>query len=97
MFPDVRATDMQQSEFVAMLAEEHFGEVVTVQREANGSLDTHAHPFEAKALVLEGELSIGTDSGERRYRAGDIFHLGAHTPHTERYGPEGVKYVVGRK
>ena len=88
---------MQQSEFEAMLAEEQFGEVATVQREANKSLDTHTHPFEAKALILEGELSIGTDSGERVYRAGDIFHVVANTPHTERYGPAGVKYVVGRK
>jgi quercetin dioxygenase-like cupin family protein len=88
---------MQQAEFEAMLAEEQFGEVVTVEREAGGSLDTHTHPFEAKALILKGELSIDTEGGGRLYRAGDIFHLAAHTPHTERYGPDGVQYVVGRK
>lgn len=88
---------MQQAEFEAMLANEQFGEVVTLEREANKSLETHTHPFEAKALILRGELSIGTAGGERLYGVGDIFHLAAHTPHTERYGPEGVKYVVGRK
>ena len=88
---------MQQPDFEAMLAEEQFGEVMTVERKANASVDTHTHPFDAKALVLEGELSIGWEGREQLYRAGDIFHLAAHTPHTERYGPEGVKYVVGRK
>ena len=26
-----------------------------------------------------------------------VFHLLANEPHSERYGPEGVKYLVGRK
>jgi hypothetical protein len=31
------------------------------------------------------------------YRAGDVFHLLAETPHTEWYGAEGVRYLVGRR
>ena len=88
---------MEREEFIAMLAAERFGEVVSVEREANGSLDAHAHPFEAKALVLRGELTIQTKEAERLYRAGDIFHLRAQVVHEERYGPAGVSYLVGRK
>ncbi len=80
---------MQRAEFMQTLAEERFEDVVTVQREANGALDSHAHPFEAKALILEGVDHV--------YRAGDVFHLLAQVVHIERYGPEGVKYLVGRK
>lgn len=88
---------MQREEFTALLAAERYEEVVTIEREANGALDSHAHPFAAKALILEGELSISTDGVERVYRAGDVFQLDANTPHAERYGPSGVKYLVGRK
>jgi len=88
---------MEKNDFVAMLAQEQFGEVLTVEREANGSMDCHTHPFEAKALVLQGELTIRVDGAERVYRPGDVFHLHAHVAHEERYGPDGVTYLVGRK
>ncbi|MBA3477922.1 MAG: cupin [Lautropia sp.] len=88
---------MQRDEFTALLAAESFDEVVTVAREANGGLEFHAHPFEAKALVLEGDLSIRTEGGERVYRVGDVFHLHANVLHSERYGSGGVTYLVGRK
>ena len=88
---------MQPDEFKALLAAESFHDVATVEREPNGSLDTHVHPFEAKALVLEGELSIRAGAEERVYRAGDVFHLAAAVPHSERYGERGVRYLVGRK
>ena len=88
---------MQRDEFTAMLAAESFDEAVTVEREAGGSLESHVHPFEAKALILEGELRIRTGDGEQVYRAGDVFHLQANIPHSERYGTSGVRYLVGRK
>ena len=89
--------DPKRREFEAQLASDEF-EVVLVEREPNGFLDTHEHPFEAKALILSGEISIGTKgTTDRRYRAGEIFHLQAGEPHTERYGPEGVRYLAGRK
>jgi hypothetical protein len=28
---------------------------------------------------------------------GDVFHLPANVRHAERYGPNGVQYLVGRK
>lgn len=87
---------MQRDEFVRMLEAERFDEVVSVEREP-GSMGAHTHPFEAKALILQGELSISSGDGERVYRTGDVFHLLAGVEHEERYGPEGVSYLVGRK
>jgi len=88
---------MTRDEFLAELASEGFQEIATVTREAGQSLDTHAHPFEAKALIVEGELTIRARETERRFQAGDVFHLATNEPHSESYGPSGVVYLVGRK
>lgn len=88
---------MERGEFEAMLANEGFKEIVTVERPANGSMELHAHPFEAKALILDGEISLRAGEAEAHYAVGQVFHLGADVPHTERYGPQGVRYMVGRK
>ena len=83
--------------FVQALADEGFEPPVTVTREAGGMLDEHTHPFEAKALILSGEIRIVAAASERTYRVGDVFHLQVHEPHSEFYGPAGVRYLVGRK
>lgn len=87
---------MQRDVFERELAREGFAELVTVTREA-GHLDTHAHPFEARALILSGEIVIRVGGEAQTYRVGDVFHLPAHEPHSEQYGPAGVQYLVGRK
>ncbi len=58
----------------------------------------HTHPFEANALVVQGEMWLTVDGAtERRLVAGDRFHLQPHQPHDERYGPEGATYWVARR
>lgn len=84
-------------EFTSGLARDGFNQAVIVEREPGGFMDTHAHPFEAKALVIRGEIRIRTENADRLFRVGDVFHLPANMPHTEHYGPEGVAYLVGRK
>lgn len=88
---------MERDEFVDTLKREGFAEIVTVTRDAHGTLDDHAHPFEAKALILHGQLTMHTGDTERVYNAGDVFHLRANESHSERFGPDGVQYLVGRK
>ena len=88
---------MHRDEFIAILSNEGFNEVVTVTRDANGSLDVHAHPFEAKALILEGDVTIRIGADASTYRAGELFHLVTNIEHSEQYGPLGVSYLVGRK
>lgn len=87
---------MQRDVFERELDREGFTQRVTVTRDA-GDLDVHVHPFEAKALILSGEIAIRVGAHERIYREGDVFHLRANEPHAERYGPTGVMYLVGRR
>ena len=88
---------MDREVFAEALEREGYAELVTVERAPNGELAEHTHPFEAKALILDGEMRIGAGGKQRLYRPGDVFHLKAGEPHTESYGPEGVRYLVGRK
>ncbi|MEC4720841.1 cupin domain-containing protein [Noviherbaspirillum sp. CPCC 100848] len=88
---------MERADFLSLLSDEGYSEVATVEREAHGSIDLHAHPFEAKALILNGEIRLRIGEAEQVFRAGEVFHLRANEPHRESYGPDGVIYLVGRK
>ncbi|MCD8504964.1 MAG: cupin [Burkholderiaceae bacterium] len=88
---------MNADSFHKMVTAEGFSEPVLVEREANGFMDMHTHPFEAKALILDGYIEIGSGSDSRRYESGDVFHLLHEQTHWERYGPKGVLYLAARK
>ena len=88
---------MTEQEFRNQLAADGITTVVAVEREANGFMDTHTHPFEARALILDGEITIVAEGNTQHCVAGDTFRLAANVPHTETYGPRGVKYLAGRK
>jgi quercetin dioxygenase-like cupin family protein len=88
---------LNADDFRALLIAEQFDEVISVSRDANGSLPNHSHPFEAKALITAGELRVRVSDVETTYRVGDQFHLNANVEHLEFYGPMGVTYLVGRK
>ncbi|AUT70550.1 MULTISPECIES: cupin domain-containing protein [Paraburkholderia] len=88
---------MERDEFINALKREGYAEIATVTRDAHGTVDDHVHPFEAKALILHGELAIRIGTAEQVYGTGDVFHLQADESHSERVGSEGVQYLVGRK
>jgi quercetin dioxygenase-like cupin family protein len=88
---------MDRTTFAESLTKDGFPEAVLVTREANVEMDVHQHPFEARALIVEGDMHIRVGDEEREYKVGDVFQLPANEPHSERYGPNGVTYLVGRK
>ena len=88
---------MNREDFERQLAAEGYENLVSVERQPLGALAEHAHPFEAKALILDGEITIGVGGVETTYRAGDVFHLPSGQPHLERFGPQGLRYLAGRK
>ena len=88
---------MDRTEYIRMREKEGYETFVTVEREPHAALGLHSHPFEARALILQGELKLVVGEQEQVCRIGDQFHLAAHIPHSEVYGDEGVRYLVGRK
>lgn len=57
----------------------------------------HALPFDVRALVLDGEITITVEGIEYAYREGDIFVVPAGHRHGEAVGDAGVHYLVGRR
>jgi quercetin dioxygenase-like cupin family protein len=88
---------MTAEEFSTELREQGFCDLVAVDRQPNGALDLHAHPFESRALVLAGEITLVVNHHETLFRAGEVFHLARDTVHAQRNGPSGVRYPLGRK
>ena len=71
-------------------------EVVVRSWDPDTVLDTHSHPFRARALVVEGEMWLTMEGATRHLRSGDRFDVALGRPHSERYGPQGATYWVAR-
>lgn len=74
-----------------------YGEVVDRRMEPSTANCGHAHEFDARLLILEGAMTVASEGGGRTCRAGEIFAMPAGRPHSETAGPDGVRYIVGRR
>ena len=88
---------MDRTTFETELSEQGYAEVMDRRMEANSLNPEHAHEFEARLLVLEGAMTITAEGQRRTYRAGDTFAMTAGCRHTEQCGPDGVRYLAGRR
>ena len=88
---------MDERAFELRLRTEGFPEIRTNEMPPNRRNPEHTHPFDVLALVLEGDITLTVDGKTSIYRAGDEFSMKAGCPHTEDIGPNGVKYLVGRR
>ena len=57
----------------------------------------HAHDFDARVMVLGGEITVVRDGRAETFRPGDSCMVPAGTMHAEQVGPEGVAYIAGRR
>ena len=53
---------MNTQDFEAQLKAENFDPGVTISKPVGYSMDEHAHPFEAWALIVEGDISMTGNS-----------------------------------
>ena len=88
---------MTPDAFHAGLRADGFADAVLVERQPGYSLESHAHPFDARALITAGDITLTVDGVATRYAAGDVFRLPAGTVHLESAGPDGVTYLSGRR
>lgn len=87
----------QFDDFAAALRAQGYDEVLQRQWEPGAVVGTHTHPFDAKALLVQGEMWLTCGAQTRHLQPGDGFELARGVPHDERYGTAGALYWVGRR
>jgi len=88
---------MDTTRFERTLHDDGFSEIEQKSVAAGTHNDEHAHSFDARALVLQGEIALTVAGDSRTFREGDVFTMPAGCHHIEDVGPAGVSYVVGRR
>jgi len=87
---------MDQKAFEAQLKKEGY-EMMTNTTPGAKVNPEHTHPFDVKAMVLKGALTLNRDGGSQTYKAGEVFSMPRGCLHYESYGDEGAVVLLGRK
>lgn len=87
---------MDKTAFEAALRTEGY-RVVNTAVKPNLVVPNHSHDFDAKVLVLGGDITITRDNAPVTFRTGDCFEVPMGCMHAEHVGPEGVALLSGRR
>ena len=88
---------MDRTVFETELREQGYAEVVDRRMEPDALNPEHDHEFDARLLILEGAVTIAAEGTEKTYCPGDTFTMSAGCRHSERSGPDGARYLAGRR
>ena len=88
---------MDTTELATHWQRDGYLEVETKQIMPNVSTPPHAHPFDARGLILAGELTLTWEGQTHTFRVGDTFDMPASCVHSEQYGPEETTFLLGRR
>jgi quercetin dioxygenase-like cupin family protein len=87
---------MNQSDFEAALRHEGYEVVYGGMKAREVNVD-HAHDWDARVMVIGGELTLTRDGKAETFHAGDSCTVRAGEVHAEQVGPQGVAYIAGRR
>jgi quercetin dioxygenase-like cupin family protein len=88
---------MDKASFEARLRDQGYENIGQREIAANTVNEDHTHDFDAQVLVLDGEITITRGGKAQTFRTGDSCEVPAGTVHAEQIGPEGVRYLAGRR
>lgn len=88
---------MNPETFRTQLLHDGYDDIALREVAANTFNARHSHDFDVRALMLDGELTLAWNDDERTFRSGEVFVMDAGCPHIERFGPDGARYLVGRR
>jgi lactoylglutathione lyase len=88
---------MQLEEFLQEARAKGYADPVEVHQPMGYNMAGHSHPFDAFALITQGQIDIGVAGVTISYRTGDVFRLAAGTHHTESAVEQGVTYLAARR
>jgi quercetin dioxygenase-like cupin family protein len=87
---------MNQSDFEADLLRQGY-EVSYGGMKAGEANPDHSHDWDARVMVIGGEITLTRDGKAETFRVGDSCAVAAGKVHAERVGPHGVAYIAGRR
>jgi len=88
---------MDTTGFEAALVKEGYRDIETKGLPGGYQAGDHSHAYDARALVLAGEITLTWNGAARFFATGDVFTMDDGCSHAEAVGPEGVHYLVGRR
>ena len=88
---------MDRHIFEQTLKSDGYNEISTKTTPGNKHNPEHSHPYDVRAMVIDGALTLNWDNKTKTYLAGDIFTMARGCLHTETYGPHGATTLSGRK
>jgi quercetin dioxygenase-like cupin family protein len=88
---------MDATAFEMGLRDDGFTEVATRSQPPGHATQPHAHAFDIRALVIEGEITLTVAGDATRYGPGDVFTMARGREHAETVGPDGVTTLAGRR
>jgi mannose-6-phosphate isomerase-like protein (cupin superfamily) len=86
---------LSREAFESDLRREGF-DVVNGGQQPGFAEEMHAHDFDARIMVLAGEITVTRESKSDVFHAGDHCEIPAGCQHTTNVGREGVAYIVGK-
>ena len=87
---------MDKAKFEAELKRDGY-EVTTSTTPGAKVNPEHHHPFDVRAMVLKGAVTLTCGGETRTYKAGEIFSMERGRTHFESYGEGETISLVGRK
>jgi quercetin dioxygenase-like cupin family protein len=87
---------MNQSDFEAGLRHEGY-QVFYGGLQAGAVNADHSHDWDARVMVLGGELTLTRGGRAETFHAGDSCTVPAGAVHAEHVGPQGVAFIAGRR
>ena len=88
---------MEARDFTDILRAEGFTEVLDRDLPAGKPVPEHSHPFDAKLLITGGAFTVTRDGRPTAYGPGDVLSVPAGQRHAELAGPEGARFIAGRR
>ena len=88
---------MTETEFIAMLNHEGFKEQERRKMAGGMSNTDHTHDWDARLLILAGELTVSFPDGAKTFRPGEHCLVPAGVVHHEIYGDGGSEVYIGRR
>jgi uncharacterized cupin superfamily protein len=88
---------MDRQVFEAELKSEGYDEIANGTTQGPKHNAEHSHPYDVKAMVIDGAITLAWDGRTQTFRPGEVFTMARGCLHTETFGPEGVVTLVGRK